>query len=384
MNINQLLQIAVASGASDLHLKVGSYPMMRVNGTLVVASEEKRLDRADTESIAQAILGPEHVEKFKKNQDVDLAYSIDGLGRFRVNVFQQRGTVGLVLRVIPTRIKTIDELGLPPVLKKIASEERGLVLVTGTTGSGKSTTLAAMIDYINTTRQAHVMTVEDPIEYLHRDNRSIVNQREISVDTKSFAHALRAALRQDPDVILVGEMRDLETVETALHAAETGHLVFSTLHTLDATETINRIISVFPPHQQKQIRLQLASVLKAIISQRLIPKADGKGRAPAVEVLISTAFIRDCIMDKEKSHLIHGAIAQGTSQYGMQTFDQSIFSLFGQNLISYEEALRWASNVDEFKLKVQGISTTAEMSRDQMAAAAQTSGGAPEITRFGG
>src|ERR671919_2144899 len=369
MHINDLLKVAVTSGASDLHLKVGSYPMMRVNGTLVVASEEKRLDRTDTEAIAQTILGPEHVEKFRRNQDVDLAYSIDGLGRFRVNVFQQRGTVGLVLRVIPTRIKTIDELGLPAVLKRIAQEERGLVLVTGTTGSGKSTTLAAMIDYINTTRAAHIMTVEDPIEYLHRDHHSLVNQREVAVDTKSFSFALRSALRQDPDVILVGEMRDFETVETALLAAETGHLVFSTLHTIDATETINRIIAVFPPHQQKQIRIQLAGVLKAVLSQRLIPRIDGKGRVPAVEVLISTAFIRDCIMDKEKTHLIHGAIAQGTSQYGMQTFDQSIFSLYEQGLVSYEEALRWASNVDEFKLKVQGISTTTDMAHQQMARA---------------
>jgi twitching motility protein PilT len=314
---------------------------------------------------------------------VDLAYSVAGLGRFRCNTFQQRGTIGMIFRVIPMRVASIDDLALPQVLKKIAGEERGLVLVTGTTGSGKSTTLAAMIDEINATRTAHIITVEDPIEYLHRDNRSLVNQREIGVDTMSFSHALRSALRQDPDVILVGEMRDFETIETALLAAETGHLVFSTLHTLDATETINRIIAVFPPHQQKQIRIQMASVLKAVISQRLIPKVDSKGRAPAVEVLISTAFIRDCIMDKEKTHLIHGAIAQGTSQYGMQTFDQSIFYLFQQKLISYEEALRWASNVDEFKLKVQGISTTSEMSRDQMATAAQT-GGVSEITRFGG
>ena len=236
--------------------------MMRVNGTLTVVTEEKRLDREDTEAMADALFTPEQREKFKREQEVDLAYSVPGLGRFRCNVFQQRGTVGLVLRVIPTRIKTIDELGLPPVLKRIASEERGLVLVTGTTGSGKSTTLAAMIDYINSTRAAHIMTVEDPIEYLHRDHHSIVNQREVSVDTQSFSHALRSALRQDPDVILVGEMRDLETVETALLAAETGHLVFSTLHTLDATETINRIIAVFPPHQQRQMRLQLATVLK--------------------------------------------------------------------------------------------------------------------------
>src|SRR4029450_979273 len=305
MHLNQLLQTAVASGASDLHLKVGSYPMMRVNGTLVVASEEKRLDRTDTETIAQGILGPDQIEKFKRNQDVDLAYSIDGLGRFRVNVFQQRGTVGMVLRVIPTRIKNIDELGLPPVLKKIAEEERGLVLVTGTTGSGKSTTLAAMIDHVNSTRSAHIMTVEDPIEYLHRDYQSIVNQREVGVDTSSFSHALRSALRQDPDVILVGEMRDFETVETALLAAETGHLVFSTLHTLDATETINRIITVFPPHQQRQVRIQLASVLKAAISQRLLPRADGSGRAAAVEVMVSTAFIRDAIVDKDKTSLIH-------------------------------------------------------------------------------
>src|SRR6186997_3241829 len=395
MQINQLLQTAVASGASDLHLKVGSYPMMRVNGTLVVASEEKRLDRNDTEAIAQSILGRDHVEKFKQNQDVDLAYSIDGLGRFRCNVFQQRGTVGLVLRVIPTKIKTVDELGLPPVLKKIAQEERGLVLVTGTTGSGKSTTLAAMIDYINATRQSHVMTVEDPIEYLHRDNQSIVNQREISVDTQSFAHALRAALRQDPDVILVGEMRDFETIETALHAAETGHLVFSTLHTLDATETINRIISVFPPHQQRQVRIQLAAVLKAAISQRLLPRADGMGRAPAVEVMTTTAFIRDCIIDKDKTSMINGAIAAGTSQYGMQTFDQAIFQLYSQRLVTLEEALRWASNVDDFKLKVAGVSTTTDMARDEMAAkiappaAAKPAGvrpatAAPTIERFGG
>jgi twitching motility protein PilT len=386
MHINELLQNAVRSGASDLHLKVGSYPMMRVSGTLVVASEEKRLDRDDTEGIAQSIFTPESREKFRAAQEVDLAYSIPGLGRFRCNVFQQRGTVGLVLRIIPTRIKTIDELGLPPVLKRIAAEERGLVLVTGTTGSGKSTTLAAMIDYINSTRAAHIMTVEDPIEYLHRDHHSLVNQREIAVDTKSFAHALRSALRQDPDVILVGEMRDHETVETALLAAETGHLVFSTLHTLDATETINRIIAVFPPHQQRQVRIQLATILKAAISQRLMPRADGLGRVPAVEVMVGTAFIRDCIVDKDKTVMIHGAIAAGTSQYGMQTFDQSIFGLYQQGFVTLEEALRWASNVDEFKLKVQGISTTTEMARDEMARnVTRAPGGAsPEITRFSG
>ncbi len=255
--------------------------------------------------MAAAVLPAGHRDKFRDNHEVDLAYSVAGLGRFRCNAFQQRGTIGMIFRVIPMRVATIEDLLLPKVLKKIASEERGLVLVTGTTGSGKSTTLAALIDEINSTRTAHIMTIEDPIEYLHRDNRSVINQREIGVDTRSFGDALRSALRQDPDVILVGEMRDLETIQTALLAAETGHLVFSTLHTLDATETINRIIAVFPPHQQKQIRIQLASVIKAVVSQRLMPKTDGKGRVPAVEVLISTAFIRDCILDKEKSHLIH-------------------------------------------------------------------------------
>jgi len=293
----------------------------------------------------------------------------------------------MVFRVIPRNVTTIDDLALPPVLKKISKEERGLVLVTGATGSGKTTTLAAMIDEINSSRTAHIMTIEDPIEYLHRDKKSVINQREIGVDTNSFSMALRSALRQDPDVILVGEMRDFETIQTALVAAETGHLVFSTLHTLDATETINRIIAFFPPHQQKQIRLQLATVLRAVVSQRLMPKPRGEGRVPAVEVLTTTAFIRDCIADREKTHLIHGAIAQGTSQYGMQTFDQSIFSLYEQGFVELDEALRWASNVDDFKLKVQGISNTSEMARDQMAGVGGTIGGGskrgPEITRFG-
>jgi twitching motility protein PilT len=385
MHVNDLLKIAVENGASDLHLKVGTYPMMRVRGTLMPATEERRLEHEDLVSMAAAVLPAGHRDKFKDNHEVDLAYSVAGLGRFRCNAFQQRGTIGMIFRVIPMKVATVDDLMLPKVLKKIAAEERGLVLVTGTTGSGKSTTLAALVDEINLTRTAHIMTIEDPIEYLHRDNRSIINQREIGVDTNSFAHALRSALRQDPDVILVGEMRDFETIQTALLAAETGHLVLSTLHTLDATETINRIIAVFPPHQQKQVRIQLSSVLKSVISQRLIPRTDAKGRVPAVEVLISTAFIRDCIIDKDKSHLIHGAISQGTSQYGMQTFDQSIFSLYEQKHISYEEALRWCSNVDEFKLKVQGISTTAEMAKDQMARTGMAAGpkAAPQITRFG-
>jgi twitching motility protein PilT len=380
MHVNDLLKIAVEHGASDLHIKVGSYPMMRVGGDLVPAITDIRLDHEDVVAMSASVMSTAQRQRFKEAQEVDLAYSVPGLGRFRCNIFQQRGTVGMVLRVIPMQIRTVEELSLPVVLKQIASEERGLVLVTGTTGSGKSTTLAALVDHINKTRCAHVMTVEDPIEFLHRDNLSLINQREVSVDTRSFAQSLRSALRQDPDVILVGEMRDFETIETALLAAETGHLVLSTLHTLDATETINRIIAVFPPHQQKQVRLQIASVLKAVVSQRLMPRADGNGRVPAVEVMITTPLIRDCIVDKDKTHLIQGAIAAGTSQYGMQTFDQSIFGLFQRGLVSYDEALRWASNVDEFKLKVQGISTTADISRDSMAKTVV--GGTPEITRF--
>jgi len=381
MHVNELLKIAVEAGASDLHLKVGTFPMMRVRGELIPATDAKRLEHEEMVAMAAAVLPVGQREKFKEQHEVDLAYSVAGLGRFRCNAFQQRGTIGLVFRIIPRGVATVESLLLPAVLKQISAESRGLVLVTGTTGSGKTTTLAAMIDEINTSRTAHIVTIEDPIEYLHRDNKSIINQREIGVDTNSFAHALRSALRQDPDVILVGEMRDFDTIQTALTAAETGHLVFSTLHTIDATESINRIIAVFPPHQQKQIRIQLASVLRAVVSQRLIPRAGHKGRVPAVEVMITTAFIRDCIVDKEKTHNIHSAIAQGTSQYGMQTFDQSIFSLYQQQLITLEEALRWASNVDEFKLKVQGIATTAELARDSMAAAGYT--GQAEITRFG-
>lgn len=382
MHINELLRTAIERRASDLHIKVGSYPMMRVDGTLIVCSEEKRLERDDTEAIARTMMSPAQFEKFRKMSEVDLAYSVPGLGRFRCNLFHQRGTIGLVVRIIPTVVPTVDELDLPPVLKRIASEERGLVLVTGTTGSGKSTTLAAMISHINHTRSTHIMTVEDPIEYLHRDHFSIVNQREVAVDTPSFAHALRSALRQDPDVILVGEMRDLETVETALLAAETGHLVFSTLHTLDAPESINRIVAVFPPHQQRQVRLQLASVLKAVISQRLMPRANGAGRIAAVEVMLATPFIRDCIIDKDKTHLILGAIAAGTSQYGMQTFDQAIFSLYERGTISFDDAVRYASNKDEFNLKVQGIASTSEIARDQMLRSA--TGEDADIIRFGG
>jgi twitching motility protein PilT len=387
VEVDRLLEIAVDRGASDVHLKVGSAAMARVHGHLEPI-DGHTLTHDDLAEMAAVIMPPAYREKFKASPEVDLAYSVAGLGRFRCNVFQQRGTIGIVLRVIPVQVRTLDELGLPAVLQKVASEERGLVLVTGTTGSGKSSTLAAFVDYINRNRSAHIITIEDPIEFLHRDNRSIINQREIGVDTQSFATALRSALRQDPDVIFVGEMRDMETIETALHAAETGHLVLSTLHTMDATETINRISSVFPPHQQKQIRIQLSAVLKAAIAQRLLPNAAGNGRVAAVEVLIATAFIKDCIVDKDKTHLIPGALAQGTSQYGMQTFDQSIFSLYSQGLVTLEEALRWASNVDEFKLRLQGVSTTADTSRDQMAASvfgsseAQPKNDDVEIERF--
>lgn len=361
MEINELLKVAVTQNASDLHIKVGSPPILRISGELTPLVSENRITQQDAMKIAFAVMSPGQREVFKKKNEIDLAYSVPGLGRFRCNVFLQRGTIGIVFRIIPIRIPSFEELNLPEVLKKIAMEERGLVLVTGTTGSGKSTTLAAMIDYINSNRTCNVVTIEDPIEYLHRDKKSIVNQREIGSDTESFGKALRSALRQDPDVILVGEMRDFETIQTALVAAETGHLVFSTLHTIDATETVNRIIAVFPPYQHKQVRIQLASVIKGIISMRLIPRADGKGRVPAVEVLVATATIRDCIMDPDKTKLITDVIAQGKIYYGMQTFDQSLFDLFKSGLVTYEEAMRRATNPDDFALKVKGVHSTSDL-----------------------
>ena len=366
MNLNDLLKFAIERDASDLHLKVGSHPVVRVDGELQQLSEFKRLMQEDTVAMAFSIMNARQKQRFKEEFEIDIAYSVPGLGRFRCNVFQQRGSVGLVLRVIPARIKTIRELLLPKVLEKLCLEPRGLILCTGTTGSGKSTTLAAVIDHINSNRLEHIITIEDPIEFLHRDKKSIVNQREVEVDTLGFPQAMRVALRQDPDVILVGEMRDYETIETALLAAETGHLVLSTLHTLDATETINRIISVFPPHQQKQIRIQLAQVLRAAISMRLVPRADGTGRVPAVEVLVATSYIRECIENKERTKYIREQIALGTSQYGMQTFDQSLYQLYKSGLITLDEALRRSSNPDEFKLKVQGVQFTADIAREQM------------------
>ncbi|HET7755203.1 MAG TPA: PilT/PilU family type 4a pilus ATPase [Anaeromyxobacteraceae bacterium] len=364
MELNDILQVAQRTGASDIHLKAGLPPMVRVDGQLVPLKDGRRLTPEDVARVGLGIMNDFQKEKFKQTNEVDLAYGIPGLGRFRVNVFQQRGSIGLVLRVIPFKIRSIEELMLPKVLEKISAEQRGLVLVTGTTGSGKSTTLAAMVDHVNATETCHVMTIEDPIEFLIRDKRSIVNQREVGVDTMSFGQALKSALRQDPDVILVGEMRDLETIETALAAAETGHLVMSTLHTLDATETINRIISAFPPYQQKQVRLQLGSVLRAVISQRLVPRADGRGRVPATEVLLNTARVRELIEDKDRTKEIPDAIAQGHVSYGMQTFDQSLMWLLKSNVITYEEALRQATNRDDFALRVSGISGTSDSKWD--------------------
>jgi twitching motility protein PilT len=364
MELNEILQVALRAGASDIHLKAGLPPMFRVDGALVPLKDARRMPPEEIGRMAFGIMNDYQKEKYKQTNEVDLAYGVPGLGRFRVNVFQQRGTLGVVLRVIPFKIQSIEQLMLPKVLEKVAGEQRGLVLVTGTTGSGKSTTLAAMVDHVNASETCHIMTIEDPIEFLIRDKRSIVNQREVGVDTMSFGQALKSALRQDPDVILVGEMRDLETIETALTAAETGHLVMSTLHTLDATETINRIISAFPPYQQKQVRLQLGSVLRAVISQRLVPRADGKGRVPAIEVLLATGRVRELIEDKERTKEIPDAIAQGHLSYGMQTFDQSLMALLKGGLISYEEALRQATNPDDFALRVSGISGTSDSKWD--------------------
>ncbi len=366
IKIDDLLRTTVGFGASDLHIRVGSSPVIRVSGELRPLANINKLSQEEMLEMAFSMMSNLQKQHFKEFFEVDIGYGVNGLGRFRVNIFQQRGTVGMVARAIPDRIHSFSELGLPPIIGKIAEEQRGLVLVTGTTGSGKSTTLAAMVDYINQNRSSHIVTVEDPIEFLHRNKKSFVTQREVDVDTRSFNEALRGALRQDPDVILVGEMRDLETIETALNAAETGHLVLSTLHTLDATETVNRIISAFPPFQQKSIRIQLAGLLKGVVSQRLIKAANGRGRVPAVEVMVSTGLIRDAILHEEKTAQIRDAISAGTSQYGMQTFDQSIFYLYQAQLISLEEALRGATNPDDFRLRLAGIQNTSTTAKEQM------------------
>lgn len=364
--IEDLLRMAMSFGASDLHLRAGSYPVIRVNGSLKPLSGAERLTQDETLEMAFSMMSNRQKQHFKEVYEVDIGYGISGLGRFRVNIFQQRNSIGIVARVIADTVRTFAELGMPPILNNIAEENRGLILVTGTTGSGKSTTLSAIVDHINQTRNSHIVTIEDPIEFLHKDKKSFITQREIDVDTRSFAEALRGSLRQDPDVILVGEMRDLETIETALVAAETGHLVLSTLHTLDAPETLTRIISAFPPYQQKSIRIQLAGLLKAVISQRLMKSAKGNSRVPAVEVLMSTPLIRDYILHEDKTASIRDAIAAGTSQYGMQTFDQSLFYLYQSGLITLEEALRGSTNPDEFRLRLAGIQNTSQLAKEEM------------------
>jgi twitching motility protein PilT len=360
MDLNQILLEALSQEASDVHIKVGVPPIFRVNGVLKAWNKLKPFDVNDVSKMAFGLMNDWQKERFIKNREVDMGYEVYGLGRFRVNVFQQRGKMRIALRIVPYQIKTLGELHLPSVLSSISLEQRGLILVTGTTGSGKSTTLASMIDIINNERNCHIITIEDPIEFIHEDKKSIIDQREIGSDTSTFSSALRVALRQDPDVILVGEMRDFETIETALTAAETGHLVMSTLHTLNATETVTRIISVFPPYHQKQVRLQLSGVLKGVISQRLVPRADEMGRVPAVEVLVSTARVRECIIEKDKTNEIPDAIAKGVTSYGMQSFDQSLMFLLKEGLITFDEALKHCTNPDDFALRVKGILATSD------------------------
>jgi len=364
--IDDLLRMAMSFGASDLHLRAGAIPVIRINGELRPLSGAMKLNQEETLEMAFSMMSNRQKQHFRDVFEVDIGYGVSGLGRFRVNIFQQRNSIGIVARVISDEIKTFADLGLPPILSSISDELRGLILVTGTTGSGKSTTLSAVVDHINEQRNCHIVTIEDPIEFLHKDKSSFITQREVDVDTRSFAEALRGSLRQDPDVILVGEMRDLETIETALVAAETGHLVLSTLHTLDAQETLTRIITAFPPYQQKAIRLQLAGLLKAVVSQRLMKSASGDGRVPAVEVLISTPLIRDYILHEEKTSSIRDAISAGTSQYGMQTFDQSLFYLYSSGLVTLEEALRGSTNPDEFRLRLAGIQNTSAMAKEEM------------------
>ncbi len=366
MNLDTLLRTMVSKGASDLHLKVDCFPHLRINGELVPLADQGKLDKEDSLMMAFSIMNSKQKERFRNAAEVDIGYGVRGLGRFRINVFQQRGNVSIAVRAVPTRILSFDELFLPPVLRTIAEERRGLVLVTGTTGSGKSTTIASMLNYINENFTRHIITIEDPIEFSYNDRLSLISQREIGVDATSFAAALRSSLRQDPDTILVGEMRDAETIETALVAAETGHMVFSTLHTLDAVETINRITTAFPVHQHRQIRLQLSMVLRAIVSMRLMRRSDVPGRIPAIEILRTTELIRSYIVDADKTRLIREALAAGTSQYGMQTFDQSIYDHYSAGRISLEDAFAYSTNPEEFKLRIQGIYTTKDAAIESM------------------
>ncbi len=360
IDLHRLLKAAVDSGASDVHLKPGKPPVFRVNGALHVLTKHPPLTAQDMSAIARLVLDDRQIERYKQNHQIDLAYSVTGLGRFRLNVYQQRGTLAFAFRVIPYKVQSFVELHMPPILEKICQERRGMVLVTGATGSGKSTTLAAMIDYINNLRTEHIITIEDPIEFLLRDKLSLISQREIGFDTEDFASALRSAMRQDPDVILVGEMRDLETINTALMAAETGHLVFSTLHTTDVMETINRVLSFYQAHQQDQVRHQMAAALKAIVCQRLIARADGKGRVPAVEVLVTNARVREAIREYKKTPDIPDIMRQSFTTYGMQSFDMSLISLVQQNLVTVEEALENATNRGDLALRMKGVSGSDE------------------------
>jgi twitching motility protein PilT len=346
------LHYLIEHGGSDLHLKVPSAPVMRIDGAMHPIDGLAPMSPEDTERAVQEMLvDPEKLKEFADEGEVDFAYSIPGLARFRCNAFRQRGSVSVVVRAIPVSIKTIDQLSLPPVIRALAEEERGIVLLTGTTGSGKSTTLAAMIDHINATRRRHIVTVEDPLEFLHEDKKSIINQREVGMDTGSFKRALRRVLRQDPDVILVGEMRDEETVHTALSAAETGHLVFSTVHTVDAAETVNRLIDFFPPHMHNQVRAMIASTLKGVVSQRLVPTIDGTGRIACCEVLRMTGRVRDMIVDPAQTGKLPEVIAEG-SFYGMQTFDQHLFEHLKAGRVEMDTAVQFASSPHDFKLLV--------------------------------
>ncbi len=362
-NFKAVLQRMIQQNASDLHLKVGRPPVLRVNGDLS-SMDMTPLRPEELKTLAEQIMTPRQVKEFAESKEADFAIGVPGIGRFRVNVYQQRGTIAYALRSVPYQVRTVEELNLPPVIPEIALRPRGLVLVTGITGSGKSTALAAMIQHINEKRHANVITIEDPIEFLHRDINSSINQREVGADTGSFGSALRRVLRQDPDVILIGEIRDIETLEVALKAADTGHLVFSTLHTTDATQTISRVLSFYAPHQQNEVRFMLASALAAVVSLRLVPRSDKPGRVPACEILINTAAVRDQIRDMTKSLNIPDLIKEGTVQYGMQSFDQSLMHWYSKGNISYESALFYASNPSEFALRVQGIEGSSDQSWD--------------------
>jgi twitching motility protein PilT len=360
-NFKAILQQMVQLNASDLHLKVGRPPTLRVNGDLSpLPLPALRPD--DMSTLAKELMTPKQVKEFTEFRESDFATGVPGIGRFRVNAYQQRGTIAFAIRTIPHQAKSLRELNLPPVTEDIALLPRGLVLVTGITGSGKSTSLASMLHHVNERRFANIITIEDPIEFLHRDIKCHINQREIGTDTGSFAQALRRVLRQDPDVILIGEIRDLDTLDTALKAADTGHLVFSTLHTTDATQTINRALSFYPPHQQNEVRYALSSALAAVISQRLVPRSDRPGRVPACEVLINTAAVREQIRDISKTLNIPDLIKEGTVQYGMQSFDQSLMGWYSKGIVSYENALFYATNPNEFALRVQGVSGSSDTS----------------------